>query len=586
MTEVVATQPSALQRRCAKILSLRPFEDASLVDAMNALSSSFDSDKLINDRRNFKSLVDSETLALHQYISQHMTASERAMNTILSTLDRIDDDLDKAAANIRAFRQESNQAFTRSTQLHSNLQAAESKLTIIESFKPALIPSEDLITTLTSSDSEVDATYIASLEQLTRLHSAAKSLLNVCGQQVLGVELQALDAELLEKGYNRVYNQIQQYTTDDPSSLTAPLQALSSRQDLYARAVKDVAKSRGSSIASSITQFLRDSTFQASIDSVRYVADILALLQTLASAELQTFQTLKIPECAVVLDGAIAESGSWEMIEQAVDSLPPVAPLEVLRISRLLLFFALKSFNAILGVASTTVAAAHALGVRMQVKFLDQVRSKLSEARQRPVECRVPMLLCDAVFLIDEAVRLSADVEDDITTDLIVNLVDLSLSFAERLSSQLEESDRPVFLLNCLTALQTPLKRHAPSVPVLQRVIALMDGQMASLVQSHGNAVVERLGLMDKLSVIRKGGQLQHVTLAAMIRGFYSSLFSLGAGLDSSIVERLSARELRNEARVGIARAVADAYEELYNAIKDEGIAPHTPTQVRALLDL
>ena len=222
------------------------------------------------------------------------------------------------------------------------------------------------------------------------------------------------------------------------------------------------------------------------------------------------------------------------------------------------------------------------MGVKLQDAFIDQVRLKLGVQQQ--VDSNVPMLLVDAVFLIDEAVRLSVDVEDDITPDLIVRLVDLSLNFAESLACQLDILDRPVFLLNCLTALQTPLKRHAASASLLQRVMTLIDGQMASLIHSHGDAAVERLGLMEKLIVIRQGGQLQQVALAAMLRGFYSSLFSLG--LDSAKVDRLTARELRNEARSGVARAVADAYEELFMFIKDDGIAPHTPDHVRALLDI
>ena len=60
------------------------------------------------------------------------------------------------------------------------------------------------------------------------------------------------------------------------------------------------------------------------------------------------------------------------------------------------------------------------------------------------------------------------------------------------------------------------------------KLVSLMDSQMASLVDIHSDIALERLGLKEKLRLIREGNKVQTVSLVAMLSGFYSSLFTLG----------------------------------------------------------
>merc|ERR1712110_976910 len=106
----------------------------------------------------------------------------------------------------------------------------------------------------------------------------------------------------------------------------------------------------------------------------------------------------------------------------------------------------------------------------------------------------------------------------------------------------------------------------------------------------QASAVLTKLGLADALKALREKKpetplasvpELHPVSLAATLRSFYNSLFTLGGALALPLLERIASRSLRSEARSGVARVIASTYEELYKGIEELGIATHTPDQVR-----
>jgi len=106
--------------------------------------------------------------------------------------------------------------------------------------------------------------------------------------------------------------------------------------------------------------------------------------------------------------------------------------------------------------------------------------------------------------------------------------------------------------------------------------------------------VLTKLGLAERLKALRDKPpetplsavpELHPVSLAATLRSFYNSLFTLGGALALPLLEKISNRSLRSEARSGVANKIAAAYEELYEGIKELGVATHTPEQVRTLLE-
>jgi len=78
---------------------------------------------------------------------------------------------------------------------------------------------------------------------------------------------------------------------------------------------------------------------------------------------------------------------------------------------------------------------------------------------------------------------------------------------------------------------------------------------------------------------------LHPASLSTTLRSFYNSLFTFGGALALPLLERITSRTLRSEARANVSRLIALAYEELYEGIKELGVATHTPEQVRTLLE-
>ncbi|CAE8648662.1 unnamed protein product, partial [Polarella glacialis] len=79
--------------------------------------------------------------------------------------------------------------------------------------------------------------------------------------------------------------------------------------------------------------------------------------------------------------------------------------------------------------------------------------------------------------------------------------------------------------------------------------------------------------------------ELHPVSLAATLRSFYNSLFTLGGALALPLLERIENSSLRQEARTGVSKLIAAAYAELHKGVEELGVATHTPEQVQTLLE-
>jgi len=158
----------------------------------------------------------------------------------------------------------------------------------------------------------------------------------------------------------------------------------------------------------------------------------------------------------------------------------------------------------------------------------------------------------------------------------------------------MDAADGQVFLINCVAAMQAPLRRHDFTAQRVAMYAALLDDQVQLLVDGQAAAVLAKLGLAERLKALQQKPpdiplsavpELHPVSLAATLRSFYNSLFTLGGALALPLLERIANRNLRSEARSGVARLIASAYEELYKGVEELGVATHTPDQVRTLLE-
>mmetsp|Transcript_38169 Transcript_38169/g.82250 ORF Transcript_38169/g.82250 Transcript_38169/m.82250 type:complete len:679 (-) Transcript_38169:28-2064(-) len=168
------------------------------------------------------------------------------------------------------------------------------------------------------------------------------------------------------------------------------------------------------------------------------------------------------------------------------------------------------------------------------------------------------------------------------------------LNHCQQVASMMDAADGQVFLMNCVSAMQTPLEKHEFTKQRQDMYLAFLQDQAQRFVEGQAKAVLSKVGLSERLKALRDKPadvplsgvpELHPVSLAATLRTFYNSLFTLGGALSLPLLERIEDVSLRHQIRGQIAKLIASSYEELHNGIAELGITTHTPDQVRTLLE-
>lgn len=174
-------------------------------------------------------------------------------------------------------------------------------------------------------------------------------------------------------------------------------------------------------------------------------------------------------------------------------------------------------------------------------------------------------------------------------------------------SAQNAESRSKIFLINCLSAIQQPLLGHEAA--------AKYASSLGSMVEAHGNILVEkevdvilrRCGLSSKMMYIQRMNNNEYDDVVKplaevddmsppVISESLRAFFGLVSGTEGSLpeFELILVPRLRSEACIRIARALAEAYELICNAIFDpkncypdpKSLVRHPPDQIRTILGL
>ena len=163
------------------------------------------------------------------------------------------------------------------------------------------------------------------------------------------------------------------------------------------------------------------------------------------------------------------------------------------------------------------------------------------------------------------------------------------LNHCQQVASMMDTADGHVFLINCVCAMQMPLRKHDFTNQRQEMYTLFLDDQLNRLVEGQTKAVLSKVGLAERLKALREKlpetplnsvPELHPVSLATTLRSFYNSLFTLGGALSLRLLERIDDATLREKARKGVSALIAAEYEELYTGIEALGIATHTPNQV------
>ncbi|KAF4746886.1 Golgi transport complex subunit 6, partial [Perkinsus olseni] len=172
---------------------------------------------------------------------------------------------------------------------------------------------------------------------------------------------------------------------------------------------------------------------------------------------------------------------------------------------------------------------------------------------------------------------------------ILAGALDPLLQFCQQISTAMAKGDAPVFMLNCLVAMQTPLLRFPFTSQRVTMLHSLIEDQMNSLIREHSESTLRQLGLAEILVRLAQGEDVDPMTLSACFRGFYTALFNISGTLSIPVIDRLGDRSLRSQARQGVGLQITDAYEKIYNYATEhcpDIRACHTPESVRALLDV
>eukprot|EP00971_Amphidinium_carterae_P090078 1783353-Amphidinium_carterae.1 len=76
----------------------------------------------------------------------------------------------------------------------------------------------------------------------------------------------------------------------------------------------------------------------------------------------------------------------------------------------------------------------------------------------------------------------------------------------------MDAADGQVFLLNCVAAMQTPLRKHDFTAQRVAMFASVLDEQIQRLVDGQAAAVLSKLGLSELLKALRQKPEGQSVS--------------------------------------------------------------------------
>nr|ATB19485.1 putative COG7 [Juniperus microsperma] len=177
------------------------------------------------------------------------------------------------------------------------------------------------------------------------------------------------------------------------------------------------------------------------------------------------------------------------------------------------------------------------------------------------------------------------------------------------------ESLRKIFLVNCLSAIRQPLMGHEIAAKFVQGLGVAIEKHISILVDKEVVAILDSCGMTNKVSYIRdyleKSSQseivskeedmskplaeIEEMSLTSISESL-KSFFNFVAGSEGSLpeFEQLQVPQLRTEVGSRVARALAEAYELVHNAVlnpkngyqEPKAMLRHSPDQIRTILGI
>eukprot|EP01112_Ceratiomyxa_fruticulosa_P012391 TRINITY_DN3427_c0_g2_i1.p1 TRINITY_DN3427_c0_g2~~TRINITY_DN3427_c0_g2_i1.p1 ORF type:complete len:740 (-),score=94.15 TRINITY_DN3427_c0_g2_i1:40-2259(-) len=168
----------------------------------------------------------------------------------------------------------------------------------------------------------------------------------------------------------------------------------------------------------------------------------------------------------------------------------------------------------------------------------------------------------------------------------------------------LDLSSMAVYMINCISSIQTSLSNYDFTAPRIEMLAAQVDAHMDTLVEEQTSVLLNTCGLGPKLTIIQYRDSMNPLSqvsgmdrqaILATVQQFESSLVDLGSlVLPLPQVDMLSSPRLRSQARRSVLHLISVAYNSFYLTILDPvnkyhdpvNLFNHDPDQIRTMLDV
>lgn len=647
---IAAAQSATLSKKVQKALALR-IDSQTSRDALRCLSGFFN-ENTVHTRRNLRSSIEGQNLCLHQEFVDTFAELERQLEGLEGMVNTLDAVCDRAGSELRRSRHETQVILDRASTLRRESKAIGEKQQVLEKFLAKFRLSETDTAVLKSGDRPIDKDFFQAFEKLETVRSNARQMLSTCGQQTSGVDILHETSEILEASYERMFVWVQQQCrtsssagavsrsssteldTTDGAVLKRALGLLAERPVYFNHCIRDISRVRRQALAQRFFEALsqgdagsRPIELQA-CDAERYVGAMLAWIHQNVATERDAIaalmgrggkdakpgtggpQTLESePGAALVnfediLDFTLegVQQPFTIRVRQALEA--QTAIVSIYKVSQVLSFYAKTLEDLTPGKDNCLVSMCRELHARTHQSFLDLWEAQAQRLRQGAgiyvSDVATPHFVVEAVSTLSEVLAIyerapiPAEEREMDFLPVLSAAFDPLLNHCQQVAAMMDSADGQVFLVNCVAAMQEPLRKHAFTAQRVAMYAAILDDQVKLLVDGQASAVLAKLGLAERLKALREKPagvsvrevpELHEVSLSAALRQFYNSLFTLGGALSLPLLERIASRGLRSEARNGVSGLIAAAYEELYEGIKELGVATHTPEQVKTLLE-
>jgi hypothetical protein len=169
---------------------------------------------------------------------------------------------------------------------------------------------------------------------------------------------------------------------------------------------------------------------------------------------------------------------------------------------------------------------------------------------------------------------------------------------------QSAESSSKVYLINCLSAIQEPLKGQEVATSYVNNLRSMIEVHIRALVDKEVDSILRKCGLSSKMPYIKDYGNNDDARALAdvvetspqMLLECLKAFYGIVTGTEGSLpeFEQLQVPRLRSDACYGLARALAETYELIYKAVTDpknnypdpRSLVKHSPEQIRTILEI